>query len=72
MLIKEKTSFTNKAEKVKNWAYMMESILLLKMNPKVGNLYKEAIPKRGDCKKKLKNYNGNGNKLEFHQVLTLL
>lgn len=23
----------------------------------MGNLYKEAIPQRGDCKKKLKNYN---------------
>lgn len=29
------------------------------MVPKWMILYKEAIPKRGDCEKKLKNCNGN-------------
>lgn len=36
------------------------------------DFYKEEIPKRGDCKKKLKNYNGNRNSSDFHQVRTLL
>lgn len=38
----------------------------------MGDLYKEAIPKRGDCKRNLKNYNGNKNSSDFHQVLNML
>lgn len=33
---------------------MRESILLIN-DHKMGDLYKESIPKIGDCKKKLKN-----------------
>lgn len=52
---------------------MMESILLIKMIPKMGDLYNEEIPKRGDCQKEnWKTNNGNWNNSDFHQVSILL
>lgn len=72
MLIKEKSHFINKEGKVKILNTYDEINLNDKNDPKMGDLCKEAIPKRSDCKNKFKNYNGNINNTDFHQVSILL
>lgn len=72
MSIKEKSFFINKTGKVKVLSTYDGIGFINKMIPRMGDLYKEAFPKRGDFKKKLKNYNGNRNSLDFHPVPTLL
>lgn len=50
----ERSHFTKKAEKVKILSIYEGIDFIDKMVPQMGDLYKGAIPKRGDCNKKLK------------------